>query len=107
MAVQAPKAPRPADQQDVTPPAPAGARPAFTIRRGNVSAAVFLADGDSPNKEPRTLYRLSVRRSYRHQASGEWRHTHTFFPDDISAVIAALEECEQFIDQAVEAAAQA
>ena len=106
MATKTPKAPRPADQQDVTPPAPAGTKPAFTIRRGNVSAAVFVADGANPNGDARARYRVSVRRSYQHQASGEWRHTHTFFPEDIPGVIGTLEECRAFIDEPAEDAGQ-
>jgi hypothetical protein len=105
MADSVPTATRPAEKQGDTPSATAGSKPAYTVREGNVSGAVFVSGTSNPKRKLGTQYRVSLRRSYQHQGSGEWRHTHTLFPEDIPSAIAALEECRTFIEEADKALA--
>jgi len=100
MATTTPKAERPAEKEDATSSANAGNKPAFTVRRGNVSAAVFVEGITLPSGKVAKLPRVSLRRSYQDRKSGEWKHSHTFNGDDLLPVMEALTECHNFIEAA-------
>ena len=100
MATTTPKAERPAEKQDATSSAKAGNKPAHTVRRGNVSAAVFIEETTLPSGKVVKLPRVSLRRSYQDRKSGEWKHSHTLNGNDLLPAKEALSECHEFIEAA-------
>ena len=85
---------RPADKQDATAPA----QPVATVRYGDVSAAVFADTVEVGNGKTATRHRVSVRRSYRDQESGDWKHTNVLFESDLLHAAEALRRCFEIIE---------
>ena len=86
---------RPATSQD----APSSAPPVATVRYGSVSAAIFaeavtLKDGKTVQR-----FNVSLRRSYRNQESGDWRHTNVLTESDLLPAAEALRKCFEIIQE--------
>lgn len=69
--------------------------PIKTFRQADVSASVWARD-HVIRGEPRRFYSVTFERSYR-DATGHYRYTRSFSPDDLGALMSLCQQAGDFI----------
>ena len=74
-------------------------KPVFRYRSGGVSASVFARQVSTKDGTVFDRHSVTIQRSYKDKATGDWKHTSNFGKEDLFDVIVAAQKAYEFIQE--------